>query len=197
MAVYEAVLNWSFNSNVFNTVLHYDTGSSGEPDFLGLTDDIRSKMNADFTNVLAPNLIFTSVRWREDTPGGVGVVFFPTDGPRAGTAADNQAVGQTAAIIRKLGSGLVRPNKGRIYQPGVSVEGIAATGLWQGTVSNFLETFWESMIELDDGDGVTASMVIKASNPSAPNTVPYNPVTGMQALGNPGTQRRRRLGVGQ
>lgn len=196
MAVYEGVINWTFNSNIYNTVLHYDDGDTGPPDFQGLTDDIRDKFNTAGMPGLVNDLVFTSMRWREDIAGGVGTVYVPTAGTLAGSAGASETAGQLALIIRKLGAGLVRPSKGRIYVPGVATSALQSNGLFIGTTSNALETMFEDILTIDDGGGVELDMVIKASNPSAPNTVPYNPVVGLQALGNPGTQRRRRLGVG-
>ena len=196
MAVYEGVLRWGFNNNRFNTVLHYDDGGAGPPDFQEWTDDIRTK----FANAGMPGLVndlnFISVIWREDIPGGVGVNYVPTDGVLAGSAGASETAGQLALIIRKLGTGLVRPSQGRIYVPGVATSALLASGLWDGATSNALETMFEDILTIVDGSGVVGSMVIKASNPTAPNTVAYNPVSGLQAIGNPGTQRRRRLGVG-
>lgn len=196
MTVYEGVINWEFNNNVFNTVLHYDNGQQAEPDFLGLTDYIRGEFDTAGMPDLVNDISFASMRWREDVPGGVGTVFVPTSGALAGSAGASETAGQLALIIRKLGTGLVRPAKGRIYVPGVATSGLGSNGLWAGATSNALESMFEAILEINDGGGITLDMVIKASDPTKPNTVPYNPVAGLQALGNPGTQRRRRLGVG-
>lgn len=197
MTVYEGVIDWRFNSQIFNTVLHYDDGGSGPPDFQGLTDYIIDSFRTAGMPGLVNDLTCNFMTWREDTPGGVGVQRFPTSGAATGSAGASETAGQLALLIRKLGTGLVRPNKGRIYQPGVATSALTAAGLWEASTSNALETMWEDILEIEDGNGATLNMVIKASNPSAPNTQPYTLVSGLAAQGNPATQRRRRIGVGE
>lgn len=196
MTVYEGVLRWGFNNNRYNTVLHYDDGGAGPPDLQEWTDDIRTKFATAGMPGLVNDLNLISIVWREDIPGGVGVNYVPTDGVLSGTAGASETAGQLALIIRKLGTGLVRPSQGRIYVPGVATSALQASGLWDAAISNALETMFEDILTIEDGAGVEGAMVIKASNPTAPNTVPYNRVVGLQATGNPGTQRRRRLGSG-
>jgi len=196
MSFLEGVVQWTFNAQRFNNVLHYDTGAQGLPDFVGLTDYFWDVFNTHGLPGIVNDCVFDRMSWREDIPGGVGTVRTPTNGTLAGTAGASETVAQVAMIIRKVGQGSVRPHQGRIYQPGIASSAFTAAGFIDGTAGNALESMWEDLLEIEDGNGVTAVMVIKASNPTAPNTVAYNLVDSLVGLGNPGTQRRRRIGVG-
>lgn len=196
MTVYNAVFVWHFNDDEFNTVLYYDDNGNGPPDFQELTDNIFTAMSTAGLDGLVNDLTLDSIRWREDTPNGVGTEYFPTGGSLSGAAGASETAGQLALLVRKIGAGLVNPNKGRIYQPGVATGGLTAGGLWDGTVSNNIESLWESVLTIEDDGGVELDMTLKASNPTAPNTQAYNKVVGLSARGNPVTQRRRRRGVG-
>lgn len=194
---YEGVIRWNFAGQIFNTVLHYGSSSDVTPDFQNITDQIFDAMVSDYTDRLVNDINADRMSWREDIPGGVGQVVFPNSGLKVGTNSGSNAMGQAAMIVRKLGSGFIRPNKGRIYQPGVASAFLTDAGLWSATAGNAVESYWETVRELTDGNATTVTMLIKASNPTAPNTQPYTEVTALQFIGNPGTQRRRRIGSGQ
>jgi hypothetical protein len=196
MAFHEAVYVWDFNNNEFNTVIHYSDDAGGDVDYQGATDEVYDAWVAIAGAPFVNDLVWQGIRWRQDIPGGVGNMYIPTLGTIAGASGASNAVAQTAAIVRKLGVGSVRPVKGRIYQPGIPGAGIEDSGLIAGATANPIETWWEAVMSIADGSGATLTMVIKASNPTAPNTQAYTVVGGLQVVGNPGTQRRRRLGSG-
>ena len=196
MTVYEVVLNGVSPSGACLTVLHYDYGTQDEPDWTAVADLIRSDMNANLTAVLAPSCKYTGITVREDSPGEVGQTYDFTSGDLAGAAADNQYLAAAACVVRKIAANLQRPNKGRVYQGMISSEGTTSGGLWTTTVRDALDDFWEDMIVVAPVDEPVGTMVIKAGNPSAPNTVAYNTVGSVSAQANPATQRRRRQGTG-
>lgn len=188
---YEIVLNWDQDGQPAASVLHYDVNPGTSIDFQGFADDIASKFVAAYTDRIAPAVSFESVYFRRDIPGGVGQTLIPALAPIVGTAGDNQFARALSVLCRKLTAGTSRPAQGRVFQPGVTSEGLTANSNWLAGIANDLENFWDSMLTLTDGAGNTATMQIKASNPTAPNTVPYNPVSSFQVIGRPSTQRQR------
>lgn len=196
MAFYEVVLNFTIDGEVMQNVIHYDITGETSDDFSGYADSIRASFVGNILPVIVPSMSFNDVTFRLDVPGGVGFTVPFTAGPIAGSAADDNYAGQLALIVRKIAQSSVRPNKGRMYIGGVSSYALEGSGRWALNASTLAQDYMTGLLQLDSGFGGIALMQIKASNPLAPNTVPYNPVQVMQALGIPGTQRRRRQGVG-
>lgn len=196
MTFYEGVIVWNWNGEVFNNVLHYNDNGSGPPDFQALTDEVRTNFEAGGMPGLVNDLTYIGMRWREDIPNGVGNFYPNTGGPLAGSAGASETVGQVAMIVRKVGVGSIRPHYGRIYVPCIASSELLATGLFNTTATAGQVAMWESIAELNDGLGAQLDMVIKSSDPTKPNTQPYTTVFSLVALGNPGTQRRRRRGAG-
>lgn len=196
MAFYEVVFNWQLDQITVNNVFHYDITAVTPADLQGYADTIQAEFILHLQSVCAPSMTFNDLTFREDIPGGVGITQPFTTGPVSGTSTDDQYAGQLSAIVRKLAQSTVRPNIGRVYWAGITSEGLGANGRWTSTVTTAAANFLDALIGVSSGAGGVMDMHIKASDPTKPNTVPYNPVTAVQALAIPGTQRRRREGVG-
>lgn len=196
MAFYEVVLNWDLDGELVQNVLHYDISAVTPLDLQGYVDVIQAELIIHMADILVPSIQFESVTFREDVDGGVGVTITPTTGSTPGTDPNDNYAGQLALIVRKEALSTIRPNLGRIYFGGCTSFGLAQNGRWDTSLSSAAEDFAEAIRGVESGEGGVMDMVIKASNPTAPNTVAYNPVLAMTGLGVPGTQRRRRQGVG-
>lgn len=194
---YEVVLNGFGPNGDVLTVLHYEVVSGPDPaDWQELSDEFRVAIAQQLTALMPDTVGYTGITVREDIPGGVGADFQFTAGPVNGLSTDQDMVTSNALLVRKLTAGGVRPSKGRIYQGNLTADRVNGLGRWLALTVTEVETFWETMRVVVLPSGSDVQMVIKASKPLNPNTVPYNPVTQLQGVDNPVTQRRRRIGSG-
>ena len=189
MAFYEVVINGAVAGQPMLTVLHYEI--TGDDDFQELSDAIRDWFTTEMRGNLVPAASLSGITVREDIEGSVGVTYPFTGGALVGTNASTDVWSLVAANVRKLTTSGARPSQGRIYQGGIPSNACTTGGSFESAYANGLADAWEQLISVSFGDGGQADMVIKASNPSAPNTVPYNPVTGMQTSLRPAKQSRR------
>lgn len=194
--VYEIVLNGNLNQQQLLTVLHYDIEGASPLNFQALADAIRVHIVTHLQAWLVPTAFYSSITVRRDIPGTVGVRYTFTLGNVVGSDANTDSFNQMAMLVRKQCNSTVRPNIGRVYQGGLTSEGTDGNGLWQLDVRTAVAAFWSAMLTIPFAGPSTAQMVIKASDPGKPNTVPYNTVTTINAQSNPVTQRRRRIGSG-
>lgn len=196
MTVYQVVLNGLQLNQKMLTVLYYDAAGEAGFDWSALADAIRIEMVLNLQDQLTAQTSYSGITYREDILGSVGVTVPFTSGDLVGTGAGEDNMTQGACIVRKLTGSQVRPSKGRVYQGGLSMGALNEFGLWPTSVQTALTDFWNEVVSFSFSGPVTFDMVLKASNPSAPNTQAYTNVTEMKAIGNPATQHRRRIGVG-
>ena len=189
MTVYEVVLNGRIDDQPMLTVLHYDI--TGSTDFQAFANAISLIQIADMEDLLVPSATYTGITIREDVPGSVGITYPYTGGATGGQNATTDYWGIIALNVRKLTTTGVRPARGRVYQGGIPAVAVNDDGFMAGTYLADVNTYWNNMVTISfDGTG-TAAMVIKATNPSAPNTVAYNPVSSMSTSARPSKQSRR------
>ena len=196
MAVWEVVIDWLIDGTVAQNVLHYQDEDPVSIDWVEFADELRAQMIIDIQDTLVPSITYEGITVRLDEVGSVGSTFTPTLGGLLGTSVNDQYSRVLAMLVRKNADSTVRPNRGRIYVPGVTVEHLDGAGEWDAGSRNAHNDFWANILEITLVEGGDMSMVIKASNPTAPNTVDYNPVSSVGAQRIPATQRRRRIGVG-
>ena len=196
MAMYEVVLRYSSPSGAMLNVLHYNITGTAPLDFQSLTDTI----GVIFTTQLAPSVCGTisylGTTIREDTPGSVSADFDDVNGPRPGAAPTSHYAGPLAMLVRKRSGNLVRPAQGWAFQGGLTSESLGSDGKWTTPIADDVRDFWEDLLEVNfDGSG-NAEMQIKATNPTAPNTVAYNPATLIAISRIPTTMKSRKEGTG-
>lgn len=196
MAFYELVLNGSQLGNAMLTVLHYEIPNPGSFDWQDVADWIKAEMAEELQALMVPNAQYDGITVREDTPGAIGNPYSFTGGALVGTATTPRMIAQSAVLVRKVTSSGFRPAFGRVFQSGISVGLSGGDGLWPTTVVNGLESFWNTMRTLSDGVTDVGTLVVKASKPTNPNTVAYNPVTFMDARVTPTDRSTRKLGRG-
>lgn len=196
MTVYEVAFRFQAESNQFYNVVHYDITGDEPLDLQDLTDEIVSSWATNCASVIAPAVSFEDITYRLDIDGSIGATFTPTGNAEPGTATDNQWAGQMAMLVRKKTNGLVRPNLGRAFVVGITSEGLGSDGFWTGTVKTAVEAFWDNIILVPFAGNGQAEMLLKASNPEAPNTNAYNSVAECTALRNPSALQSRKLGSG-
>lgn len=196
MTQYELAFHWGVGSNDYYNVINYDIVGGDPPDFQAFVDTTAADYQNSMANVIAPAMEFRGVVFRLDIDGSVGTEVAPTAGPIPGQAGDDQFAGQLAVLAQKRTGGVVRPTLGRIFVPGVSAEGLNQFGEWTSNVTDAVEAFWTDMLLVSFSGGETATMQLKASNPNAPNTNPYNGVSSIVALSIPSALQSRKKGRG-
>lgn len=197
MAEYELVLNGNGPMGDMLSVLHYTvTAGDDPPDWDAVGTVIRGHLVDHLQGQLATTVSYTGITVREDVPGAVGQFFPFGAGDVVGNNADSDLFSQGAVLVRKLSGNLVNPTNGRVYQGGITMSALEPSGTWNGGMLAAVEAFWEDVRIMSVAGPSTIQMVIKSRNPTAPNTVAYNPVQTVSARPNPVTQRRRRIGTG-
>ena len=196
MTVYEVVLEMDTPAGDMLNVVHYDITGTAPLDFQDFCDVIASDFDTYLKSIITAACSFRGVTIRLDTPDSVGASFVPTGGSVAGTNASNTLAPQMAALVRKQSGNLTRPTQGYAYQGGISAGGFTSAGRWSTAVNTAVKNYWDALLEVNFAGSGNAEMQIKASNPSAPNTVAYNPATLINVGGIPVTMRSRKEGVG-
>jgi len=196
MARYEIVLEGRQGIEDMLTVLHYELSGTAPYDWQAMADLIRLDIVDNLQSVLVPNASYVGITVREDMPGSVGVFIPFTLGAIAGTVVDPDNITQVAALVRKTTGTLTRPNKGRVFQGGITARLANTVGSWEPALMTALEAFWNDMLTISFSGPSTATMVIKASDPTQPNTVEQNVVNFMSVAPLPSTLKRRKRGIG-
>lgn len=196
MPQYEVVIEGTQGGEDMLNVLHYQVDDASPPDWQAGADEIRSHLSNYLAQYASPNVFWGGITVREDSPGQVGVFYPFTLGNLQGTDANGDQVRQVAVLVRKRASSGFRPALGWFFQGGITVHGTVATGTWETDILTAVENYATDIMVLGAVTPLGAYMVIKARNPTAPNTVAYNPVTSFQAVANPRTVRSRTAGTG-
>jgi hypothetical protein len=93
--------------------------------------------------------------------------------------------------VKKLSGGVVRPTYGWFMQGGITLDATETGNSWAALIRADVAAYAEDIRVLSIAGPSTLQMVIKASNPGAPNTQPYTPVNTMATRADPRTQRSR------
>lgn len=196
MTVYECAFHFVGGVNNFYNVLHFDITGDTPLNLQDLTDEIVASWVANMSSTVSPAISFVDITYRLDSPGSVGSTITPTGGSEVGTAASSDWAGQLGMLVQKKTNGLVRPTLGRVFAIGITAGALTVNGTWAAANMSAVETFWDDIIIVPFADNGQAEMLIKASNPTAPNTNAYNSVVECTAKANPVTLHSRKLGVG-
>jgi len=196
MANWELVLEGRQEDKDMLTVLHYQSSGVEPPDFSSAATVIRGHLVDHMQALVGARVSWVGITVREDIPGGVGV-FIPFGG---GTVVGNTATPEQAdvltMIVRKITGSLVKPTLGWILQGGITTDALESNGSWDDTVRDEVEAFWEDVRVLNIAGPSTLTMVIKARNPSAPNTQAYTVVNSFSTGTRPRSLRTRLQEVG-
>lgn len=196
MTIYEAAFHFQNGDDDYFNVVHYDVTGDEPLDLQDLTDEIVASWVTNLAPIIVPSMNFLGIVWRLDVPGSVSVEITPTGGAENGSNVVQSWVGQMAVLVRKSTGGTVRPTLGRAFVPGVNSQGFGSNGNWTAGILTACESFWDDIIIVPFAGNGQAEMLLKASNPTAPNTNPYNSVTECTALANPSALQSRKKGRG-
>lgn len=196
MANWEIVLEGRQGVNDMLNVFHYQSSGVEPPDFAAAATVIRGHLADHIQNLCSAHVTWLGITVREDVPGGVGVFYPFAAGTLVGDNSDGDQVNQVAVLVNKLSNGLVRPTKGWFFQGGISVRNTTAFSGWEAAALAAVEAYAEDIRVLNIAGPTTLTMVIKARNPSAPNTQAYSVVNLMDAQIIPTTLRNRKSGLG-
>jgi hypothetical protein len=196
MTVYEVVIEGRQGANDMLNVVHYDDGGTPPADWGDVTAVLEGHLEDHLQLICGPRVTWLGLTYRIDTPGSVGVFEPLPGGVLAGTNAEEDQLDQLAVLIRKRSTGAVRPVLGWAFQGGITAHGMDGAGRWSTAIVAEATAFWEDIRVINIAGPSTLQMVIKASNPTAPNTQPYSSVNTITSTTVPRTLRRRREAVG-
>ena len=196
MTIYEVAFHYGIGSNDFYNVVHFDITGDEPLDLQDLTDQIVTQWGSSQAAATTPQCSFRDITYRLDIIGSVGSTITPTAGAVAGNAANTNWGGQMAVLVQKKTNGLVRPVLGRAFCPGIAVGNLNEFGEWGAATLNACENFWDGIRIVPFAGNGQAEMLLKASNPAAPNTNAYNSVTECVALAIPVALQSRKKGRG-
>lgn len=191
MPAYEVVLQGKQGNSDMLNVFHYDVPLPTPPDWQAGADEIREHLSNRLAPLASTNVTWTGISVRLDEVGQVAVVFPFTLGVLTGSNATPSQIRETAVLVYKRSTAGVRPVLGWFFQGGMVVDGAAANGLWESTITDAVLLYAEDIRILGNVVVGSTQMVIKARNPAAPNTQPYTLVDVMTLTDNPRTVRSR------
>lgn len=184
-------------SDIVNTLHYVDVAGTG-----GMTPDEMAQEVVDaytpFVNAHCSNQYsLTGIDWVDPDAGG-GQPALPTSPsglPLVGGVAANAAASQVAGLINWK-SIANAPWQGKTYLGGVAESQLNTSGDWEVAFINAADTLANALIDLSNGSGGEAKLVIRsrgtatipAGQTAVVDTGIINPV--------PATLRRRKKGVG-
>lgn len=191
------VVNQKYNAQDVCNVYRYE----GADAILSFAPEITDLIAQLYINTVADRL---SDQWNMYSctlyetgaaPGAPGLEQFPTQGTIDGTNASTGLSNQTALISSYVCNG-GPPFRGRAYHAGLANDQLISGGVWGAQTIQEFDTFFNEMLTLN-GSGLADIYQVVESTKS--NTVPAGTraaITGVVIRSIPGTQRRRRIGVG-
>jgi hypothetical protein len=166
------------------------------PDFEAAATVLKGHLSDHIAGLCGAHVTWVGITAREDIVGGVGTFIpFPT-GTLAGSVAATDQINQVAMQVNKLSGGLINPTKGWFFQGGLNAGLATAGSVWEAGAVTAVEAFAEDIRVLNIVGPTTLTMVIKARNPTAPNTQAYSVVNTLDAVTIPKVLRGRRAGSG-
>ena len=191
MANWEIVVEGRQGANDMLTVLHYQSSGVEPPDFSAAATVFAGHITDHLVPICGPRVTWLGLTVREDIVGGVGVFVPFGGGMLTGVNADGDHADVVTMLVRKQSGGLIRPTHGWFQQGGISMNATQADGSWVASVMDEVEAYAEDIRVLNIAGPSTLTMVIKARNPTAPNTQAYSVVNSFTAHNRPRTQRSR------
>lgn len=196
MAFWEVVIEGRQGSNDMLNVFHYQSSGVEPPDWDAAATVIRGHLEDHLAPIAGSRVTWEGITVREDIPGGVGVFYPFGAGTLTGTQATPDQIDVVTMLIRKHTGGLIKPTIGWFQQGGITVQGVGNDNQWGSTVTTAVLDYADDIKVLNIVGPSTLTMVIKARNPTAPNTQPYSVVNSFSNAAAPRTQRSRLQGQG-
>lgn len=196
MPQYQVVLNGALGTADMLNVLYYQSSGVEPPDWQQVADIIGGNISTHLLSVCGNHASWRGITVREDIPGSVGIDYNFTGGALVGSNSTSSMLNQLAVLVRKFTSGIVRPTRGWAFQGGPIAEGLNNASEWSSGTTDAVQDFWNTLKTITTTDPTTLTMVLKATNPTAPNTNPYNIVQTVQCALVPRTLDGRRIDIG-
>lgn len=191
MANWEVVIEGRQGTNDMLNVIHYQSSGVEPPDFDAAATVIRGHLEDHLQGDCGNRVTWIGITVREDIEGGVGTFFPFGAGTLTGSRSTPDHADILAMLVRKNTGSLVKPTKGWAKQGGLSADTLDPGGTWSTAVQGDVKDFWEDIRILNLTGPTTLTMVVKARNPSAPNTQAYTPVNAITVAQTPGSQDTR------
>ena len=197
MAAYQLVLKWLVYGQEVRNVLNYQLTDTSDTGLQALADEVKTLFTSEANSFhVAASLYGIDYYDLDQARPRPARPFSFTGGPFVGTSSFDGVASQTACLIRWLGGQPYKPNRGRMYLPGITAPSIDdGTGLWTATFQTGFNTFMDQFISIDYNTTENASLYIMRLGADGIPTVENN-VVGSVVVSAPATQRKRRIGSG-
>lgn len=188
--LYLVTLRWTWGAYPARTILCYETPSELDSvQRVGLVDGIADAIDAVKGN-LSDALSISNMRVRRVDVNGFPSVTVPiTAGTIAGTDTAQSMPTNVSALLSKYAE-TQRPNRGRIYMPGMTEATVNGNSLTGGVVTN-LQTFCNAIRTVEYDTGLDADMVIPRWSLGNDYVGSWNTVQTLTAESLLATQRKR------
>lgn len=196
MTVYEVVLEGRQGNTDMLNVFHYEVQTGETPDWQLGADELRSHIANRLATLSMNNVLYTGITVREDLPGHVGVFYGFTAGDIGGSNSTSSQSRTLAMLVRKRSLGGIRPVLGWFFVGGLIAENLTNIGLWNTATTDAVTLYANDITVLGAVAASDVNMVIKARNPTAPNTQPYSVVDVCDVTVIPRNVRSRRQDLG-
>ena len=197
MAIYQITALMSWRDQACRNVFHYETTDVLDSSQLTeAADAVRAAYaSLDSGSKLVNDWILQGVTIRRvDLPDLPGIDVSFTSGSLSGTVINAGTINQAALIVS--GQALTtKPRRVRTYLCGWEQDAITDGGFWDSAALSNAASWRAAMDELAvTGDNLARVAVEYTGTP--PRVTASNRIEVYSTRANPGTQRRRRIGVG-
>lgn len=194
MADFTSVLNWDFGGRIVKNVLVWDNGEESENFAIRFVESLEESANINaIAGALSNSVSLSSVTVVFNNSFPSWSVELPVTGVDGGQTGE--VLPRANAILVSTQYGGVRPNRGRIYLPGVTETMSESYGQLVSTVVTSLQGYFDALVT--DGISVESygNSYLRIGRRNAAGTITAsNPVTA--AIVRPRTRLQRRRNYG-
>ena len=199
MGTYLVTHNLTLIGQQIRNTFYYIT-SVGEPsnaEWQVAADEIAADWTAQIRPAVTTQMTIDSIsRRRVDLIGLLSFLETFTGGAVPGTSGVDPLATQLALVVSNKGT-TVKPNRGRTYLCGFDDADMVGS-LWTAAAITAAETFIDLQSNLNAAGANPLARVAAQWNANHTQVILTNDLSGAASVGStiPGTQRRRRIGVG-
>lgn len=196
MSTWRITLKWVAEGQQLRNVLHYRGIDDVNPSWPDVAQEFGASFAARLANRYTPGTGLVGINVLELVPGAVSLDFPISTTGIFGTDSDEPLPPQLCCLITLNGALPSKPNRGRIYMPAPNRDNLGPTSRWVADMLNALNAWMEDIVQLSDTEGATFQQVIYSRTYPDGGGLLQNDVASWTLRAIPGTQRKRREGVG-
>lgn len=193
--VFQATLYMNYQGQELRNVLHYAHDNSQVFDEEIATASIVGTWIVNLKTQVDDGLSLYQIGWKNVGINDSVELIVPVDPIQFGTNTGNGMATQNSILVQKIANVGTKPNRGRIYLPGFTMNSMS-NGLWGSGATGACEAYMNALLQIDVGGVDNARMVIYSPTKSSPTGLVFHTVDQVNAVDIPAIQRRRRRGSG-